>query len=123
MPEAKRNSKREERITMEIIVDAYSPEEQAMGWYYYLEGKLHFPFLARCISERAISPLVKGDEIEIVGMAPESECAHEMFVAIRWENRTLAIPLAQIQPNRATDSETKEAVADWHYWVAQGYYF
>lgn len=106
---------------MEIIVDAYGPEEQAMGWYYYLEEKLHFPFLAKCIAERAISPLRKGDEIEIAGMAPESECQHEMFVETRWDRRTLAIPLAQIQPFTATDAETKEAVADWHYWVSQGY--
>ena len=28
------NSDREERIEMEIIVDAYGPEEQAMGWFY-----------------------------------------------------------------------------------------
>ncbi len=25
---------REKRIEMEIIVDAYNEEEQAMGWYY-----------------------------------------------------------------------------------------
>lgn len=36
MPKRKRDSKCEERIEMEIIVDAYGPEEQAMGWYYYL---------------------------------------------------------------------------------------
>jgi hypothetical protein len=29
---------------MKIIVDAYNEEEQAMGWYYYLDGKLNFPF-------------------------------------------------------------------------------
>ena len=34
MPQVKENKAREERITMEIIVDAYGPEEQAMGWYY-----------------------------------------------------------------------------------------
>ena len=39
---------REERISMEIIVDANGPEEQAMGWYYYLEEKLQFPFTALC---------------------------------------------------------------------------
>lgn len=116
-----KDKEREERITMEIIVDAYGPEEQAMGWYYYLQEKLHFPFLARCLTERAISPLRKGDEIEIAGLAPESECQHEMFVGTRWERRTLAIPLAQIQPLRVTDAETIEAVADWHYWVRQGY--
>jgi len=46
----------EDRIAMEIVVDAYGPEEQAMGWYYYLEEKLSFPFKAKCIEERAISP-------------------------------------------------------------------
>ena len=33
----------------EAIVDA-RPEEQAMGWYYYLENKISFPFQARCIA-------------------------------------------------------------------------
>jgi hypothetical protein len=45
---------REDRILMEIIVDAYGPEEQAMGWYYYLEDTLSFPFRATCIAERVI---------------------------------------------------------------------
>lgn len=116
-----KDDRREKRIMMEIIVDAYGPEEQAMGWYYYLDEKLQFPFLARCISERAISPLRKGDEIEIVGMAPESECQHEMFVTTPWDGRTLAIPLAQIQVIAMANTDTKEAVADWHYWLAQGY--
>jgi len=63
MPKAKKNAERENRIAEEIIIDAYGPEEQAMGWYYYLEDKLCFPFLATCIAERAISPLRKGDEV------------------------------------------------------------
>ena len=29
---------REERIEMEIVVDAYGAEKRAMGWYYYLLG-------------------------------------------------------------------------------------
>ena len=68
---------------MEIVVDAHDEEERAMGWYYYLEDKLNFPFLTRCIQERAISPLRVGDEVEVVGMAPEDECEKEMFVEIR----------------------------------------
>ena len=51
------NEDGEERIAMEIIVDAYGPEEQAMGWYYYLEDKLQFPFSAVCSAKRAILPL------------------------------------------------------------------
>jgi len=39
---------REERVVMEAIVDAYGSEERAMGWYYYLDNKLKFPFKARC---------------------------------------------------------------------------
>ena len=46
MKKPKKDKKREERIIMEIIVDANGPEEQAMGWYYYLEDRLHFPFTA-----------------------------------------------------------------------------
>jgi Calcium binding len=121
LPPRRQETKREKRIRDEIIVDAYGPEEQALGWYNYLEGKLRFPFTAQCIGMRAISPLRPGDEVEIVGMAPEGECEHEMFVETPWENRRLAIPLGQIEPLCHTDPETREAVADWHYWLKQSY--
>ncbi len=85
----------EQRITIEIIVGAYTPQEQAMGWYSSLEDRLHFPFVVRCIAQRSISPLRVGDEVEVVGMAPEEECQHEMFVLIVWERRPLAVMLAQ----------------------------
>lgn len=54
---SKPDDEREERIAMEIIVDAYGPEEQAMGWYYYLEENLRFPFTALCSAKRATLPL------------------------------------------------------------------
>lgn len=116
----RKDSKREHRITMEIVVDAYTPEEQAMGWYYYLENKLRFPFAAKCIVERPISPLRKGDQVEVVTMAPEDECGHEMFVSVRWERRKLVVPLSQLQ-GVGVDKDTQEAMADWHYWIKQGY--
>jgi len=121
MAKAKKNAERENRITEEIIVDAYGPEEQAMGWYYYLKDTLCFPFTAACIAERAISPLRKGDKVEIVNMAPEEECQHEMFVETRWERRTFAIRLSQLEPVAEVDDDTVEAIDDWHYWVDQGY--
>jgi len=123
MSKTREDPKRERRIQMEIVVDAYGPEERAMGWYYYLEEKLRFPFRAQCIAERKISPLRKGDEVEVVRMAPEEECEHEMFVEIRREKGTLAVPLSQLKPIAATDKDTKEAVEDWHYWVNQGHEF
>ena len=113
---------REERITMEIVVDAYDEGERALGWYYYLQERLSVPFLARCVEEREISPLSEGDEVEVVGMPPERDCEREMFASIRWGRRTLAVPLAQLEVIEA-DEETREAVEDWHYWVAIGYRF
>ncbi len=122
MKRQKEDPAREERIAMEIVVDAYGPEERAMGWYYHLESALRFPFLARCASERMISPLHIDDEVEAIGMPPEKECEHEMFVTIRWEERGLAVPLAQLRSFHV-DAPTREAVEDWLYWVRMGYEF
>lgn len=119
----KQNKAREKRITMEIVVDAYGPEEQAMGWYSYLEEKLQFPFTAVCNVKRAISPLQIQDEVDVIGMAPEEECEKEMFVTVRWERDGLAVPLSQLTPINSTAKQTKEAVEDWHYWVQMGYQF
>ena len=121
MRKRKKDLEREERISMEIVVDANGPEEQAVGWYCYLEEKLEFPFTATCIAERAISLLRKGDAVEVLELTSQDECRHEMFVGMRWERRPLGVPLSQLKPISETDEQTKEAVADWHYWVAQGY--
>ena len=117
------DNERNERIAMEIIVDAYGPEEQAMGWYYYLEEKLRFPFTALCSTKRAISPLQVKDEVNVIRMAPEEECEKEMFVMIRWGKGRLAVPLAQLTVGNAADEKTRQAVEDWHYWVQMGYQF
>jgi hypothetical protein len=94
----KRDETREERIEMEIVVDAYNEEERATGWYCFLGDTLNFPFLTRCIKERPTSPLEFGDEVEVVGMAPQDECEREMFVETRQKHkRSLAVPLSQLE--------------------------
>lgn len=108
---------------MEIVVDCYDELERAMGWYSYLQDQIRFPFTATCIAMRAISPLRVKDEVEVIEMSPEEECGHEVFVTIRWEKDGLAVPLAQLKPIAGTDEQTKQAVADWHYWVSMGYEF
>jgi hypothetical protein len=123
MIKTNKDEEREERIAMEIIVDANGPEEQAMGWYYYLQDELRFPFTAICNEKRSTSPLRVQDEVDVIGMAPEDECEREMFVIIRWERDGLAVPLSQLTPIPATASQTIEAVTDWHYWVKMGYTF
>jgi len=115
-----KDDEREERINMEIIVDAYGPEEQAAVWYNYLSDTLQIPFSAQCIVSRATSPLEPGDEVEVVGMAPEEECEHDMFVLIQWKPRQLAVPFMQLEGIQV-DEETQQAIEDWHYWVNRGY--
>jgi hypothetical protein len=114
------DEEREERINNEIIVDAYGPEEQALGWYYYLEEHLHFPFTARCIAQRAISPLKVGEQVQVVGMPPEEDCEHNMFVLIRRKSDQFGVPLIQLEGVNV-DEETRQAIGDWHYWMKRGY--
>ena len=91
-----------------------------MSWYYYLDGKIRFPFRAKCLAANALSPLRKGEAVEVPRMAVEDLCEHDMLVQIRWQGRKMAVPLSQlgtIDP----DELTEEAIGDWHYWVARGY--
>jgi hypothetical protein len=119
MTRPKRDPARDNRIYNEAIVDA-RPEEQAMSWYYYLAGKISFPFQARCLAAKAVSPLRKGETVEVLRMAVEDVCEHDMLVQIRWQGRKMAIPLSQLKAVDP-DSSTDEAIGDWHYWLAQGY--
>jgi len=122
MAQPKRDQVREDRIQNEAIVDAYGPEEQALGWYYHLENKIRFPFQAKCIRAKAVSPLLKGETVEVRRMAPEDACFTDMLVQIRWHGRAMAVPLSQLA-GVDVDESTAEAIGDWHYWVAQGYCF
>ena len=122
MTRPKENKAREDRIAMEAVVDAYNESERAMGWYCYLEGKIKPPFAAKCVVRRSISPLKVDQVVTVLGMAPEAECETEMFVLIEYNDDTLAVPIAQLDP-ASPDPETQEAFADWHYWLARGYEF
>jgi len=117
--ESDTDAERDERITDEVIVDAYGPEEQALGWYYYLERKMTFPVTMRCIEERTVSPLEEGEEVRVVGMTDEEDCMCEMFVRVEWMDREFGVPLIQLEVVGA-ESGAQEAVADWHYWFGDG---
>ena len=122
MKKPRRDPVRENRIHEEVIVDAYGPEEKAMSWYYYLEGRLCFPFRAKCTVSKITSPLQKGETVDVLRMAPDDTCTTDMLVMVRWQRRKLAVPLAQLTAVDADDS-CAEAIGDWHYWVTHGYTF
>lgn len=120
MARPNKDEEREKRIHMEIIVDAYGPEEQAMSWYNYLSDTLQFPFSARCIVGHTTSPLEPGEEVNVVAMAPDEECEHNMLVLIQWNRRQFAVPLVQLE-GLQVEEETLQAIEDWQYWVNRGY--
>jgi len=122
LAKSKKDSVRENRISDDVIVDACGSEERAMGWHYYLDNTIRFPFRAKCIDSKIVSPLRKGETVEVRRMAPEDACATDMLVLVRWQNDNLAVPLSQLT---AVDPEaaTMEAINDWHYWLSQGYSF
>ena len=98
MPNRKRPASipaRGHRIDHEIVVDAYTPEERAIGWHRFLDDNLRFPFKASCVAAREILPLKKVEEVEVLGMAPADDCMKEMFVIVGF-----AVPRAR----RATRS-------------------
>src|ERR1700758_3165094 len=119
MTKSKKDPIREERIHNEIVVDAYGAEEQAMGWYYYLEDKIRFPFQAECVVAKVVSPLLKGETVEVQGMAPEDACSADMLVLIRWQGRSMAVPWSHLLPIKGNKAPT-EALAAGPYWVPQG---
>lgn len=117
------NAEIEDRIEMEIIVDANNELERAMGWYYYLDDNLAVPFKAECIQTATTSPLKIGEIIEVVAMDKEENCQHDMFVKVKWENKkTLCVPLKQLKGVNI-DHTTTQALNDWAYWTSQGYDF
>ncbi len=113
----------ENRIEMEIVVDAYNESERAMGWYYYLQDNLNVPFKAECILSVSTSPLKLGEIIEVIAMASEETCEYDMLVTIKWKNEeTLCVPLKQLKGVNVDDT-TEQALNDWSYWISQGYSF
>jgi len=65
-------------------------------------------------------PARKGETVEVLRMAVEDACEHDLLVQIRWQGRKMAIPLSQLKAVDL-DSSADEAIGDWHYWLAQGY--
>ncbi|MFP4627066.1 MAG: calcium-binding protein [Natronomonas sp.] len=113
-----KDEERKNRIEMEIIVDAYTQDEQAMGWKIYLEETMDVPFEARCIEEREVSPLTKSETVPVVGVPRTEPTLHQQFVTVEWKGRELGVPLRQLEPVDASD-DTEQAISDWHYWLGR----
>jgi len=116
------NEEIENRILMDVVVDAYDKEERAIGWFYYIAEGLEFPFQAKCIAKKSRSPLKVGQEVTVVDIASGDDCESKIFMKIKYDDDGLSVPLEQLEiiddkPN------SKIIIEDWHYWVGRGYGF
>jgi hypothetical protein len=126
MPSVERDENREHRINTEIIVDAEDKEDRAMGWYYYLDDTLNVPFLATLKKKSRKTSTVEEKTVEVLGMAPDDECLKDMYVEVVYpDGKDEDVFTAKLGDLVVidTDTDTKEAIADWHYWLARGYKF
>jgi hypothetical protein len=46
-----------------------------------------FLLQAKCTTPNVVSPLRKGETVEVPRMAPEDACAADMLVLIQWQGR------------------------------------
>ena len=58
--------------------------------------------------------------MQVVGMADEDDCMSEVFVFVKYARSKLGVPLSQLEC-QTNDEPARQAISDWHYWVARGY--
>ncbi|ABA23273.1 conserved hypothetical protein [Trichormus variabilis ATCC 29413] len=126
MASVERDENRENRIETEIVVDAEDKEERAMGWYYYLDDTLEFPFMGKWKKKSRKTSTIEEKPVEVLGMAPEDDCLKDMYVEVAYiggkEDDIYTAKLSDIEAIDV-DDDTQEAIADWLYWLARGYKF
>ncbi|TVP61200.1 MAG: calcium-binding protein [Nodularia sp. (in: Bacteria)] len=124
MPSVERDENREHRIKTEIIVDAEDQKDRVMGWYNYLDDNLNVPFMAKLTKKSGKTSAVEEQKVEVLGMAPDDECLTDMYVEVVYphgqDEDVFTAKLSDLVAIH-TDTDTKEAIADWHYWLARGY--
>lgn len=126
MASVERDEIREQRIETEIVVDAEDKEDRAMGWYYYLDDTLEFPFMGKWKKKSRKTSAIEEKAVEVLGMAPEDDCLKDMYVEVAYiggkEDDIHSAKLSEIEAIDV-DDETQEAIADWLYWLGRGYKF
>ncbi|KKI98146.1 calcium-binding protein [Prochlorothrix hollandica] len=108
---------RENRIAEEVLVDTYDLYEVIAAWFTYLEDRLSFPFQAHWGDPD------NGDTVMVRDFDEDNECDTNVFMKVVYDDGEvedeISILLTDLFPIDA-DEESQRAIADWHYWVAQG---
>jgi len=119
---AEPDEQREQRLAR-IVGSSPDEYERISCWYGYLEEQIQFPFRARVSVKTAGSPLRMHEEVEVIDLSDVDDWEDQARVTLGGNKYGVDVPLAQLEPLDTTDAATRQAVADWHYWVARGYHF
>ena len=117
-----RDEQREQRLA-QLVAGANDEYERISAWYGYLEEHVRFPFHATCTVAWPGSPLRWHEQVAVVDLADVDDWEDQAWVTLGADRQGVDVPLSQLQPLAATDAATKQALADWQYWVARGYHF
>ena len=104
------------KIDYEIIVDCYDEYEVSMGWYYYMEETLKFPFKAKAKLKK-VDGSVKLTEIQVTGLAADEEgfMGNDFDLEILVGGYATDIAYTKLSDIKA-DDQSLEAFAIWKYW-------
>lgn len=105
----------QEKIDYEIIVDAYDEYEQSMGWFYFFEETLEFPFMATAQLKKRDGTM-ESKRVKLVGLASKEEDFMNSDFNLEMEQGQYLRPVAYsaLSDVKASD-ETLEAFQIWDF--------
>ena len=111
----KKDKERQERIELEIIVDACDESEVQMGWVIQMVERTDYPFFAEApIKKRGQEATYHRVEVVELGDVENYE-GGDFSVGVDWHGTIISVPMLQLKNIEAAE-ETKNSIEDWQYW-------
>jgi len=107
------------KIDYEIIVDSHDEYEMSMGWYYFMEESITFPFKATAQLKKRDGSIEK-KEVIIVGLSSDEESfmSNDFELEMETEQHINKISFSKLSNIKAS-AETLEAFTIWNYWITK----
>lgn len=107
------------KIDYEIIVDCYDEYEVSMGWYYFMEETVKFPFRATAKFKKR-NGSIEQKEIEIIGLASDEEgfMKNDFDLEIEVGEHISTIAYSKLSNIKASQ-ETIDAFTIWNHWISR----
>ena len=105
------------KIYYEIIVDCYEDHEVNMGWFYFFQDEVNYPFEAEiAVKNRAgKKKLVKVEVLDVSNEEGFDNGGIAFEVNLQEENITIDVDIAKLKNIKGNDT-TQEAFEIWQYW-------